>query len=52
MSQARGRWHEVATHAGAIRTIVTIPPDYLLKQPTAKAYAWADLQLLMQGLQG
>ena len=52
MSQARGRWHEVQTHAGPIRTIVTIPPDYLLKQPSAKAHAWADLQLLMQGLQG
>jgi DNA polymerase len=52
MSQARGRWHEVATHAASIRTIVTIPPDYLLKQPSAKAHAWADLQLLMQGLQG
>ena len=51
MSQARGRWHEVATHAGPIRTIVTIPPDFLLKQPSAKAHAWADLQLLMQGLQ-
>ena len=51
MAQARGRWHEVATHAGPIRTIVTIPPDLLLKQPSAKAYAWADLQLLMQGLQ-
>lgn len=52
MSQARGRWHEVATHAGPVRTIVTLPPDYLLKQPSAKAHAWADLQLLMQGLQG
>jgi DNA polymerase len=52
MSQARGRWHEVATHAGPIRTIVTLPPDFLLKQPSAKAHAWADLQLLMQGLQG
>ena len=51
MSQARGRWHEVSTHAGPIRTIVTIPPDFLLKQPSAKAHAWADLQLLMQGLQ-
>jgi uracil-DNA glycosylase len=52
MSQARGRWHEIATHAGPVRTIVTIPPDFLLKQPSAKAHAWADLQLLMQGLQG
>jgi uracil-DNA glycosylase len=52
MSQARGRWHDIATHAGPVRTIVTIPPDFLLKQPSAKAHAWADLQLLMQGLQG
>ena len=51
MGQARGRWHEVATHAGPIRTIVTLPPDLLLKQPSAKAHAWADLQSLMQGLQ-
>ena len=50
MAQARGRWHDVVTHAGPIRTIVTIPPDYLLKQPSAKAHAWADLQMLIQGL--
>ena len=50
MAQARGRWHEVATHAGSIRTIVTLPPSYLLNQPSAKAHAWADLQLLMEGL--
>lgn len=50
MAQARGRWHQVATHAGPVRTIVTIPPDYLLKQPSAKALAWADLQMLVQGL--
>jgi DNA polymerase len=50
MAQARGRWHELATHAGPIRTIVTLPPSYLLAQPSAKAHAWADLQLLMEGL--
>ena len=50
MAQARGRWHEIATHAGPIRTIVTLPPSYLLAQPSAKALAWADLQLLMEGL--
>ena len=52
MAQARGRWHEVATHAGPIRTIVTLPPSYLLNQPAAKAHAWADLQLLMEGQNG
>ena len=50
MAQARGRWHEIATHAGPIRTIVTLPPSYLLAQPSAKALAWADLQMLMEGL--
>lgn len=50
MAQARGRWHEVATHSGQIRTIVTIPPQFLLTQPAAKAHAWADLQMLVQGL--
>ena len=50
MAQARGRWHELATHAGPIRTIVTLSPSYLLNQPAAKALAWADLQMLMEGL--
>ena len=50
MAQARGRWHEVATHAGPVRAIVTLPPSYLLAQPAAKAHAWADLQLLMEEL--
>jgi DNA polymerase len=50
MTQARGRWHEVATHAGPVRTIVTLAPSYLLKTPAHKAYAWADLQMLMEGL--
>jgi uracil-DNA glycosylase family 4 len=48
--QARGRWHEVQTHAGPIRTIVTMSPQYLVQMPKHKALAWADLQMLMQGL--
>jgi DNA polymerase len=52
VAQARGRWHEIATHAGPVKTIVTIAPDYLLKQPPAKAHAWADLQMLVQGFDG
>lgn len=50
MAQARGRWHELTTHAGPVRTLVTLPPDLLLKSPKLKAHAWADLQMLMQGL--
>jgi len=50
MAQARGRWHKIATHSGEFNALVTIPPSYLLVQPAAKAHAWADLQLLMEGL--
>jgi uracil-DNA glycosylase len=48
MPQARGRWHEIATHAGPVRALVTLPPSYLLTQPAAKAHAWADLQMLAE----
>jgi DNA polymerase len=52
VSRARGRWHEVATHSGPMRTIVTLSPDMLLKRPADKAYAWRDLQMLIEGLNG
>jgi uracil-DNA glycosylase len=48
--QGRGRWHELTTHAGPVRALVTFHPERLLEQPKFKAAAWADLQLLMQGL--
>lgn len=50
MAQARGAWHELDTPHGPVRTLVTIPPSYLLDQPSAKALAWADLQRLAEGL--
>jgi uracil-DNA glycosylase family 4 len=46
--QARGRWHEIATHAGPVKALVTLPPSYLLNQPGAKSHAWADLQMLIE----
>jgi len=49
-AQARGRVHAIDTPAGAINAVVTFTPDFLLKQPTAKARAWEDLQLLMETL--
>jgi DNA polymerase len=49
MAQGRGRWHDIQTHAGPVKALVTLPPDLLLKQPGLKAHAWADLQMLMQG---
>lgn len=50
MVQARGRWHDLATHAGPVRTLVTISPEHLLKHPASKAYAWADLLMFREGL--
>jgi DNA polymerase len=48
LAQARGKWHDLPTHAGPVRTLVTLPPSYLLNQPAAKAHAWADLQRLIE----
>ena len=48
MAQARGRRHEIPTQAGPVRALVTIPPATLLTLPSAKAHAWADLQMLIQ----
>jgi len=50
--KARGRWHEISTHAGQIPAVASFAPSFLLDQPSAKAAAWADLQLLMQGMNG
>jgi DNA polymerase len=46
--QARGRWHELATHAGPVKALVTIAPRQLLDSPRLKALAWADLQMLIE----
>jgi uracil-DNA glycosylase family 4 len=48
LAQARGKWHDLSTHAGPVRALVTLPPSYLLNQPAAKAHAWADLQRLIE----
>ena len=50
VARARGRWHEIDTHAGKVRAIATISPRQLLTHPAQKAHAWADLQMLMEGL--
>lgn len=46
--QARGRWHEIATHAGPVKALATIAPRQLLDSPRLKALAWADLQMLIE----
>ena len=46
--QARGRWHEIVTHAGPVKALATIAPRQLLESPRLKALAWADLQMLIE----
>lgn len=48
--QTRGRWHEISTPKGQVRALATFPPSLLLDQPKAKRHAWADLQMLIEGL--
>lgn len=52
VGEGRGRWHELATPGGPIKTLLTIRPEKLLKQPNLKKHAWEDLKLLMEGLKG
>jgi DNA polymerase len=52
VTEGRGRWHEVQTHSGPIRALVSLSPDHLLLHPRHKAAAWADLQMLAEGLNG
>ena len=48
LAQARGRWHEVATHSGPVKALATISPKQLLDSPRLKPLAWADLQMLIE----
>jgi len=50
VARARGRWHEIETHAGPVPAIVTFSPRFLLAHPAQKALAWADLQMVMERL--
>jgi len=45
---ARARWHDLATAAGPIRTLVTIRPEKLVDRPALKKFVWDDLQMLME----
>ena len=46
----RGSWHEIGPAHGTVRTLATFSPAHLLNQASAKAAAWADLQMLVEGL--
>ena len=49
--RARGKWLELALPGSKIvPAIAMFHPDYLLKAPAAKRYAWADMQALRKAL--
>jgi DNA polymerase len=49
--RARGKWFELALPDSKIVPAISMfHPDYLLKAPAAKRYAWADLQALRKAL--
>jgi uracil-DNA glycosylase len=50
--QARGRWVDYETGSRKIRAMATLHPDYVLKQPLHKRYAWRDLRTLKRALDG
>ena len=50
VSQTRSKWHEIETNGGRIRALVTMKPEQLNLQPNLKKLAWADLQMLEEGL--
>jgi len=47
---ARGRVHGLDIEGTRVNAVATYHPRYLLQRPSAKAGAWADLQLLAAGL--
>jgi uracil-DNA glycosylase len=49
--EARGRWHGIETGAGPVNALATMSPETLLGSPALKRHAWADLLLLMEGLE-
>jgi uracil-DNA glycosylase family 4 len=50
LAEARGRQHNINHHGASFTVVATFHPRYLLREQSAKAKAWADLRLLMEGL--
>ena len=51
ITRLRGRWHEVEIAGlGRLPALPTLHPAYLLRSPTSKREAWADLLLLRRML--
>jgi DNA polymerase len=51
ITRLRGRWHQVTLPDGSqLPALATLHPAYLLRTPSAKREAWADLLVLRQRL--
>ncbi|WP_114951444.1 uracil-DNA glycosylase family protein [Sphingosinicella terrae] len=50
ISATRGKWQEINTKTGPVRTLSTIRPAKLLAVPALKKLAWEDLQMLREEL--
>ncbi|MFC3713580.1 uracil-DNA glycosylase [Sphingoaurantiacus capsulatus] len=44
ITKLRGTWTDLTIAGKALPTLITVNPAYLLRQPAAKALAWADLR--------
>ena len=50
MREARGHLHTLNHDGGQTGVVASYHPRFLLEKPAAKAGAWADLQMLIKGL--
>jgi DNA polymerase len=50
VAHARGRWHDLETPTGPVRTLATIRPERVVRQPNHRKHVWDDLQMLREEL--
>ena len=46
--QMRGKWQDLVVGARSIKTLPTLHPAYLLRQPAHKRFSWQDLLAIKQ----
>lgn len=51
ITRMRGQWKELTVGSHTVRTLATLHPAYLLRQPGAKAMAWRDMLALKQAIE-
>ncbi len=49
---ARGKKHYINQDVGNVETVVSLHPRLLLQNPQRKAGVWADMQMLIKGIDG